>query len=106
MFRFSIRSLLIVTTLIAVALAVGLHGWRMEKLARLHTREAELVAQRRATLLTTSVIPIRPHLAWEEYDRQERWHLQLASEYRQRVWRPWLSVTRPSPPLPIEVVGH
>ena len=105
MFRFTIRGLLVVTTLVAIALAVGVqHCWRMDKLARLHARQAELVAQRRGRLLTMSFNV--PQQAWDEYDRQERLHQQLAGEYRQKIWRPWLPVTRPSPPLPIEVEGR
>ena len=105
MFRFTIRGLLIVTTLVAVALAIGVqHSWRMDKLACQHTRQAQLVAQRREHLLTVSFDV--PQHAWDEYDQQERLHLQLADEYRQKIWRPWESVTRPSPPLPIEVEGQ
>jgi hypothetical protein len=105
MFRFTIRHLLIVTTLVAVALGVGVqHCWRTDKLARLHARQAQLVAEGRGHLLTMSFHV--PQHAWDEYDRQERLHLQLANEYRQKIWRPWLSVTRPSPPLPIEIEGQ
>ena len=105
MFRFTIRGLLIVTTLVAVALAVGVqHCWRMNKLAHLHARQAQLVGQRREQLLSVSFD--LPQHAWDEFDRQERLHLRLADEYRLRIWCPWLSVTRPSPPLPIEVDVH
>ena len=102
MFRFTIRGLLLLTAVVALTLALSLqHYARMERLARLHARQAQLVAQHRGFLLSASFDV--PQQAWNELDRQEQAHQQLASEYRQKIWRPWLQVTQLSPPLTIQV---
>src|SRR5688572_22548459 len=102
MFRFSLRSLLLLTAVVAASLAVAVrHSSRMHRLARQHDQQAVLVAEQIALLQSVSFDV--PQHAWDEYDRQERLHLQLAVEYRQKAWRPWLPITKPSPPLPIQV---
>ena len=103
MFRFSIRSLLVVTALVGVTLGLGAHYWRWERLAALHTRQAELVAGWRNQLFSVSFDV--PDSAWQEIDRQEAEHQRLAKDYRRKIWQPWLAVTPPPKPLPIQVEG-
>lgn len=100
MFRFSIRSLLILTTLVAIALAVAIgHYTRMQRLSRLHLRQAVLVAEHRGKLLSYSFHV--PQSAWDQLDEQQQLHLQLSYEYRRKSWRPWQPITQPPKPLPI-----
>jgi hypothetical protein len=100
MFRFRIRSLLILTTVVAIALAVAInHYSRMQRLSRLHLRQAVLVAEHRAFLLSCSFDV--PQQEWLKIDEQEQMHRQLSDEYRLKRWRPWQRITQPPMSLPI-----
>ena len=101
MFRFSIRSLLLATAFVGVLLGLGAHYWRLERLAALHTRQAELVAGWRQHLFSVSFHV--PDSAWRDLDRQQQEHQRLAKEYRRKIWQPWLAVTPPTQPLPMQV---
>lgn len=101
MFRFTTRQLLLATTIVAVVLAGYLRYDRLERIARGHERQAELVAESREVLSSVSTFAFVQD--WPDYDRQERLHQQLAREYRQKIWRPWMRVTQPSPPLSIQI---
>lgn len=100
MFRFSIRSLLVLTTLVAIglALAISYHA-RMQRLSRLHARQAVLVAEHRNFLLSCSFDV--PQGEWIKIDEQERMHQQLTDEYREKSWRLWVRITEPPAALPI-----
>jgi hypothetical protein len=100
MFRFNIRSLLILTTVVAIALAVAInHYSRMQRLSRLHARQAKLVADHRNFLLSCSFDV--PQQEWVKIDEQEQTHRQLADEYLMKSWRPWQPVPQPPRSLPI-----
>lgn len=100
MFRFSIRSLLVLTTLVAIGLALALaHHARMQRMSRLHARQAVLVAEHRSFLLSCSFDV--PQIEWIKIDQQERMHQQLADDYREKSWRPWVRITEPPMALPI-----
>jgi hypothetical protein len=102
MFRFSIRSLLVLTALVAIGLALGLaHHARMQRLSRLHARQAVLVAEHRNFLLSCSFEV--PQIEWIKIDDRERMHRQLAEEYRDKSWRPWVRITEPPMALPIQI---
>src|SRR5215211_2297311 len=97
--RFTIRHLLIFTTLCGLMLAGYLRYRHLEEQAREHLRQAQAVAQSRGRLLSYSFEV--PQKAWDEYDRQERLHRQIAENYRQQIWQPWIEITQPDPPLPM-----
>jgi hypothetical protein len=99
--QFRIRTLLLLTALIAVVLAGYVRQRRLEGMARFYQRQAELVAEHRQWLNSVSFHV--PQEEWAKIDERERLHQQIAAEYRQKVWRPWLRITRPNPPLPIHV---
>lgn len=100
--RYRLRTLLGLAMLVAITIGVwSEHYRRMDKLARLHSRQADLVAEQIQFLNSVSFNV--PQEAWAEYDRQEQLHRQLAIDYRRKIWRPWLRVAEPNPPLPIEV---
>lgn len=101
MLRFSIRHLLILTTLCGMLLAGYLRYRHLEEKAQEHLRQAQEVARMRGWLLTVSFNV--PQEAWDEYDRQEYLHRQLAENYRQQIWQPWMEITQPDPPLPMFV---
>jgi hypothetical protein len=99
MFRFSIRSLLVATAIVAAALGL-FHYWRMERLSRLHAQEAEQIAQARERL--QSVNYDVPPAAMDDLRMREEQHRILSREYRQKIWEPWRRSTAspPSPPAP------
>jgi hypothetical protein len=99
--RFSIRHLLILTTLCGLLLAGYVRYRHLEEHAQEHLRQAQEVARRRGWLLTVSFHV--PQEAWDDYDRREHLHQRLAAEYRQQIWRPWMEITQPEPPLPMIV---
>src|SRR5262245_56512186 len=101
-YSFTIRSLLLLTAIVGLALALFMqHFWRMERLAKLHARQAEFVVARRDQLNRASFDV--PDTAWLEFERQELEHRRLTNEYRRKIWQPWLYVRPPTPPLPIQV---
>ena len=99
--QFRIRTLLLLTALIAAVLAGYVRQRRLEGMARLHQCQAELVAKHRQWLHSVSFHV--PEEEWSKIDDRERMHQQIAAEYRQQIWRPWVRITRPDPPLPIQV---
>ena len=98
MFRFSIRSLLLLTAVVAVLLGL-FYYWRMERLAKLHAQEAEQIAEARERLQRVSFDV--PPAAWDDLRMREEQHRILSHEYRQRIWQPWRRSTQPSPPIDI-----
>ncbi len=101
--QFRIRTLLILTALIAVVLAGYVRQGRLERMARMHVRQAELVAKHRQWLYSVSFHV--PEEEWTKIDERERLHQQIAAEYRQQIWRPWVRITQPVPPLAIQIEG-
>lgn len=102
--QFRLRTLLLLTALISVGLAGYVRQRRLEGLARMHVRQAELVAEHRLWLYSVSFHV--PEGEWAKIDLQEAQHRQLAAEYRQKIWRPWVRITQPVPPLPIQIEGR
>lgn len=95
--RYSLRHLLIFTTFCALICAGYVRYRHLEDRAQLHERQAQTVAQHRGKLLTYSFHV--PQSAWDDLDRQESLHKQIATDYRQQVWRPWVKITQPEKPL-------
>ena len=100
-FQFRIRTLLLVTAIVAVVLAGYVRARRLEGMAKMHERQAELVVEHRLFLQSVSFHV--PELEWLKINERERLHRQIAGEYRRKIWRPWLGIKRPNSPLPIEI---
>jgi hypothetical protein len=101
--RFSLRHLLIFTTLCGVLCAGYVRSRNLEARAEEHLRQAQIVAETRGRLLTYSFDV--PQYAWDDYARQESLHRQIAAEFREQIWRPWVKITQPEKPLPMLVDG-
>jgi hypothetical protein len=97
MMRFSLRHLLIFTTLCGVLFAGYARHRTLEERAQHHLRQAQAVAQARGRLLSYSFDV--PQSAWDDYDLQESLHRQIAADYRQQIWQPWVTITQPERPL-------
>ena len=95
--RFSLRHLLIFITLCGVLCAGYVRYRQLEEREQKHLRQAQAVADARNRLLSYSFDV--PQYAWDDYDRQESLHRQIAAEYREQIWRPWVRITQPEPPL-------
>jgi hypothetical protein len=94
--RFSLRHLLIFTTLCGVLCAGYVRYRHLEGQAQQHLRQADAAADARDMLLNTrSGSGFFLTTAWADYDRQESLHRQIAAEYRQQIWRPWVKITQP-----------
>jgi len=102
--RYNLRQLLLFTTLCGVLCAGYVRYCTLEARAEEHLRQAQAVADARGRLLSYSFHV--PQFAWDDYDRQERLHRQIAAEYREQIWRPWVTITQPEKPLPILVEGR
>jgi hypothetical protein len=101
--QYRLRTLLLLTALVAVVLAGYVRQRRLEGMARMHLRQAELVAEHRQWLYSVSFMV--PQVEWAKIDERERLHRQIAGEYRQQIWRPWVRISQPDPPLAIQIEG-
>lgn len=99
--RFSLRHLLIFTTFCGVLCAGYVRYRHLEGQAQEHLRQAQAVAE--ARIMSAAYTGYWLPTAWDDYDRQESLHRQIAAEYRQQIWRPWVKITEPVKPLPMWV---
>lgn len=94
-FQFSLRTLLIVMTVAAMLTARIAYVRRM---ADYHAAETKRLQQHRMWLLTVSFHT--PQVEWQRLDDMEARHSDLASQYQQATWRPWMIVHESQSPLP------
>jgi hypothetical protein len=75
--KYSLRSLMIVVTLICVCLPIWLNH-RRYCLDRAHSHDLESLATLSGTLTMMTA------------DNRGEWHDSMANDYRRAVWMPWL----------------
>ena len=103
--RISLRSALLAMALVGIVLAFTIRVIRFENLARFHDQQAE--DQRDYFYFRLPIEQLGKLKATDAeraagYRLVFNWHTRMASQYRQAIWRPWLSVRSelPEPPDP------
>ena len=99
-YQFSLRTLLVVMTVVA-----GLTGriTYLRRMADHHQKEVNRLQQHREFLHSVSFdVPVKE---WLRLDDMEAHHAGLARDYERASWRPWMfvpssSALSPSPPKP------
>lgn len=91
--QFRLRTLLVVTTLVAIGMAGYVRYRRLEGMARIHERELERLKEHKEFLSSVSFDV--PREEWIKIGAQQQIHQVLADAYRLQFWRPWVPIDEP-----------
>jgi hypothetical protein len=102
--QFRIRTILLLTTVVAAGLGWTVHlaRWRSERAAFCRA-QATFVQEHLGFLLSVSFIT--PQEEWIRLNEAEAQWKGLAEQYEAAIWRPWVRVVEPNP-LPVWVVAE